>query len=80
MKIFNFIKTKDFLGESINFSILNQPYFQTIAGGLISILIYFLYLFFFYYFGEDFLFMKNPNTFSLIKARNEESIKNLNLS
>jgi len=62
MKILSFIKAKDMLGESINFSINNQSNFQTVVGGFFCIIFFFLYIIFFYYFGSDFFFKQNPNT------------------
>ena len=74
MKYLSFIKTQDYLGESINFSINNQSSFKTVAGGYLSISIYILYIYLFYLFGFDFLFHKNPNVYSQMKTMNNGSI------
>lgn len=58
MKILSTIKKIDFLGEGMNFSINKKPIFQTVAGGLISILIYILYAYFSYFFGSDIILKK----------------------
>jgi len=74
MKIQTLIKTTDFLGEEMKFSINKYSSFQTVAGGILSILISILYIYFFYIFGLDFIFKQNPNVYSQIKPINVNDI------
>jgi len=67
MKILTFIKSTDFFGEGINFSINRYSSFKTVQGGLLSISIYILYIYIFYIFGLDLIFKQNPNVYSQIK-------------
>jgi len=58
--LFQLIKSSDFFGPSINFTIRNDTNFKTVFGGLISIIVYALYIFFFVLFGKDMIFNLNP--------------------
>jgi len=81
MKILSFIKTKDFLGKRVNFSIDSESNFQTVAGGFLSLFIYLLYIIFFYFLGIDFLLKKNPNSNYQIKDLYEsDSLKLININ
>jgi len=54
------LKSFDFLGPSINFTIKDYPNFRSVIGGFFSLLIYILYLVFFVLFGKDMIYKLNP--------------------
>jgi len=58
------IKSFDFLGPSMNFTIKKSSNFRSVFGGLFSLLIYILYLFFFISFGKDMIYKLNPTIIS----------------
>ena len=79
MKFFSYLKSIDFLGNSINFTINSNDSFKTIFGGLISFGIYFGYIFLFVTFGTNYFLKKNPSGYSQRKPSLESS-KALNLT
>lgn len=60
MKFLSLIKSTDFLGPEMKFRINNQENFKTVFGGFFSILYLIFLSYFFFYFGEDLFFKKNP--------------------
>ena len=67
MKALSLIRSFDFLGNSINFTINSNNKFSTILVGLISLRLYFMYIFLFYNFGKDLYFKEDPNGYTQIK-------------
>ena len=82
LKNCTFFKSLDFLGNAINFTINSNDTFKTAFGGFISLIIYFLYIFFFIKIGQDFLFKQNPSGNFQIKENKEDEkyikVKDLN--
>jgi len=79
MNIQHSIKTLDFFGPRINFTINRQENFKTVFGGFVSLIVYCLYVFFFILFGKDMIFKLNPNvTIETVVPDDQESftIKN----
>lgn len=58
-----YLKQIDFLGNPISFTINNQGIFKTILGGLLSMILYISYVYFFINFGMDFIFKLNPSVY-----------------
>ena len=65
------LKNFDFLGQGINFTINNEPHLKTVCGGVLRLILYILGIFLFFFFGEDFLFKKNPQIYYEIKESSE---------
>ena len=59
--MFHAKKTIDFFGPQINFTIKRGNNFKTVLGGLVSFIVYCMYIFFFISFGKDMIFKLNPN-------------------
>jgi len=55
------IKSLDFFGGQVNFTINRQDTYKTFLGGLMSIVICGLYISFFFLFGLDMIYKLNPN-------------------
>ena len=75
MKIFSILRSIDFLGKSISFTINSKKTFKTILGGILSISIYLGYLFLFIEFGQNYFFKKNPSGYSQIKPSASKEAK-----
>ncbi len=68
------IKTLDFFGPRIHFTIDRQENFKTLLGGFVSLIVYCLYVFFFILFGKDMIFKQNPNvTLEYLTPDSQES-------
>ena len=67
MKALSLIRSLDFLGNSVNFSINSKDKFPTFLGGVISFVLYFLYFYLFYIFAKDLYFKKDPSGYNRIK-------------
>ncbi len=70
------LKGLDFLGEGLNFTIENRPHLKTVSGGVLRVFLYLLGIFFFIYFGRDFISRTNPQVYYEVK----ESLKPLNFT
>ena len=57
--IYKTLKSLDFMGDPMNFKINKSETFKTVFGGLLSFMIYLSFLYFFYLFGNDFIFKTN---------------------
>ena len=58
--LLNFIKKIDLYGSPYSFTVFKNTTYNTVIGGIITILTVLLYVFCFYYFGKDFYMRKNP--------------------
>jgi len=55
------VKSLDFFGPSLNFTIQNTSNFKSVFGGLVSLIVYSLYFVFFLLFAKDMIYRQNPN-------------------
>ena len=62
--IYKTLKSLDFMGDPMNFKINQSESFKTVFGGLLSFMIYLSFLYFFYLFGNDFIFKTNPTGYT----------------
>lgn len=80
MKIFSFLQSLDYMGNSINFTINSNDTFKTIFGGLVSFLMYILTAYLFITFGQNYIYKLNPSGYSQIVPSSSKNIKPLNLT
>ena len=67
MFLLSLLKTRDYLGSKVGFTINSNDTHQTVFGGFLSVLLSSLYVYFFIIFAEDMFFKKNPVGFDQIK-------------
>ena len=60
-KLYQLLESIDVYGEPFTFSIFKQENFKTVIGGIMSIFTFLGFIFSFVYFGQDFIFRKNPS-------------------
>jgi len=72
--ILSVFKKLDFIGDSIIFKINKSGSFQTVFGGILSVLLYFSFIYFFYSFGKEFIYKINPSGYSKIEVRPDQKL------
>ena len=79
MWLFFLLKSQDYLGSKVGFTINSNDAHQTIFGGFLSLLLNSLYLYFFIIFSKDMINKTNPVGYDQLKP-NTGKYKELNLS
>ena len=71
------IKDFDMFGQQFHFLINNKHSYQTIFGGLISLLIFFILCFITYFFGKPIWYHKSPTVTTSVMLQEDSWIFNL---
>lgn len=79
MTKYSFLKSLDFLGNTVNFKVQSEDTYKTKVGGLLTILIFLSWIFLFIFFGQNFFNKTNPTGYSQLIPINEND-KKLNLT
>lgn len=79
MLILNLVRSIDYLGNSINFTIKSKSTYKTFFGGVLSLGIYIITIMLFTSFGKDYIEKTNPSGYSQIMPSSETS-RALNIS
>ena len=79
MWIYTYLKSRDYLGSQVGFTINSNDSHQTVLGGFLSLLLSILYLYFFVLFSDDMIYKNNPVGYDQMKL-NDLKNRHLDIS